>query len=70
LATIRAFFFEVLAAVPARLARIGFKFAQPSLIKRIIEVEGSTSSTEFEKQMAGSLVGATALVYTGIALYT
>src|SRR5262245_58279470 len=66
----RALFFEVLVVVPPRLALIGFKFAQPFLIKRIIEIVGSPTSSDLDRDISRSLVAATALVYSGIAVST
>ena len=66
----RALLFEVIVVVPPRLALIGFKFAQPFLINRIIDMVGSQTSSRFDGDIARSLVAATALVYIGIAIST
>lgn len=69
-----ALFFSVLAslkdilllAVFPRLCLTGFKFAQPFLIHRIISyVQDSTTNTRND---AFGLIGATALIYMGIAV--
>jgi ATP-binding cassette, subfamily C (CFTR/MRP), member 1 len=61
---------EFLVFVPPRLALIGFRFAQPFLIKRIIEMVGSQHDNSFgvNGDIARGLVAATALVYIGIAV--
>ena len=66
----RALRFELIVGVLPRLTLIGFKFAQPFLINRIINMVGSQTSSEFDGDIARSLVGATALVYIGIAIST
>lgn len=54
------------AAIPARLCLIGFNFAQPFLINRVISIlQGSDSETPDNRY---GLIGATALIYLGIAV--
>ena len=69
-ATMQAMLFELFVAVPPRLALTGFKFAQPFLIKRVIEFVSVSVTSSFETDIAHGLVGATALVYVGIAVST
>jgi hypothetical protein len=66
----RTFLVQALSGVPPRLALIGFKFSQPFLINTIINFVGSPTRPEFDAQIARGLVGATALVYIGIAVTT
>ena len=55
------------AAVPPRLCFTGFSFAQPFLIHTLIDAVGS-SGREISRGELGGLIGATALVYLGIAV--
>lgn len=66
----RALLFQTLIAVPPRLALTGFKFAQPFLIQRIIDFVGSSTQSQFDTEIARGLVGATAIIYVGIAVST
>ncbi|KAI1841095.1 hypothetical protein JX266_012688 [Neoarthrinium moseri] len=50
-----------------RLCLSGLRFAQPFLIKRVVEFV-SESSTDETRGVAGGLIGATALVYVGMAV--
>jgi len=54
-------------AVLPRLCLAGFRFAQPFLIQTIINFVGEPS-TEDTGGIAGGLIGATALVYIGMAV--
>ncbi|KAL2817069.1 hypothetical protein BDW59DRAFT_175603 [Aspergillus cavernicola] len=56
------------AAIP-RLFMIGFTFAQPFLISSAISLAASTSTDEYDSYGYG-LIGAYAIVYTGIAIST
>ncbi|KAL8840168.1 MAG: hypothetical protein Q9176_004016 [Flavoplaca citrina] len=58
---------RVLAAVPPRLALIGFKFCQPFLIERAISFNRQPINQTSTNQGYG-LIGAYFLVYTGIAV--
>ncbi|KAF4511732.1 hypothetical protein G6O67_003504 [Ophiocordyceps sinensis] len=65
LATSRAFKTSLLSAVIPRLLYTGFSFAQPFLVNTIIGLIGGLDRS---RSMAGLIVGATALVYLGMAL--
>ncbi|KAJ0327043.1 hypothetical protein COL5a_006217 [Colletotrichum fioriniae] len=56
-----------LAAVLPRILFAGFIFSQPFLVNQIVNFVGSPR-TEDSKNVAGGLVGATALIYCGIAV--
>jgi ATP-binding cassette subfamily C (CFTR/MRP) protein 1 len=66
-ATYSAFQTTFWAAVIPRLCFTGFSFAQPFLINTIVDVVGA-SSPENSKGVVGGLIGATALVYLGLAV--
>ena len=51
----------------ARLALIGFTFAQPLLLKRALAVSGS-EPTPYNSNVGYALIGAYFLVYTGMAI--
>ncbi|KAJ5164333.1 P-loop containing nucleoside triphosphate hydrolase protein [Penicillium coprophilum] len=55
------------AAIP-RICLIGFKIAQPLLLYRVIDYLSSTDTTS--EAIGNSLIGATVLVYLGIAVTT
>lgn len=57
----------LLSAAPARLALIGFTFAQPVLLKRALAVS-SNEPTEYNNNVGYALIGAYFLVYTGMAV--
>lgn len=67
LATLATFQADFWAAVVPRLCFTGFSFAQPFLINTIIDTLGGPTS-ENADGVTGGLVGATALVYLGIAV--
>lgn len=57
----------VLIVIPPRLCVVGFTYAQPFLIDRaitLISAPGDEQTSEFGR----GLIGATALVYMGIAV--
>jgi ATP-binding cassette subfamily C (CFTR/MRP) protein 1 len=54
------------AGIP-RLLLIGLKFSQPLLLKRIVEFVGEVESTE-KRNIGYGLIGATALIYLGLAV--
>ena len=56
-----------LLPVLPRLCLAGFKFAQPFLVNRVISFVGESNNTE-SRGIAGGLIGATALVYIGLAV--
>lgn len=58
---------QLLSAVPARLALIGFTFAQPVLLKRALAVS-SSDPTQYNNNVGYALIGAYFLVYTGMAI--
>ena len=66
MATFGAFQATFWAAVIPRLCFTGFGFAQPFLIHTIIEMIGS--GREISRGEVGGIIGATALVYFGIAV--
>ncbi|KND86292.1 ABC transporter C family member 8 [Tolypocladium ophioglossoides CBS 100239] len=65
-ATFHAFRASFWTAVIPRLCYGGFSFAQPILIRTIIDFIGSPTPNHAQG-VAGTLIGATALVYLGIA---
>lgn len=71
LTTFRAFALQTLCAVPPRLALSVFTFSQPFLINRVIErVEAPARLTDLDFDIIKGLIGATALIYIGIAIST
>ncbi|KAF4982828.1 hypothetical protein FZEAL_1620 [Fusarium zealandicum] len=64
--TFMAYKWQFLAGVPPRLLHSGFTFAQPFLIYSVV----TFASTESERglQVSSGLIGATALVYLGLAI--
>ncbi|KAJ4396574.1 hypothetical protein N0V93_000795 [Gnomoniopsis smithogilvyi] len=66
-AAFRAFQSIFWAGVIPRLCFTGFSFAQPFLINTIVNSLGASTHQD-SHQVAGGLVGATALIYVGIAL--
>lgn len=58
---------EALAPVPARLAKIALTFAQPYLIKRVINLL-SSPVTDLTTAEGYGLIGAYALVFSGLAV--
>ncbi|OHE99829.1 hypothetical protein CORC01_04965 [Colletotrichum orchidophilum] len=56
-----------LAAVLPRILFAGFIFSQPFLVNQIVNFVGSPW-TQDSKNVAGGLVGATALIYCGVAI--
>lgn len=66
-ATFTAFQGDFWKAVIPRLCYTGFSFAQPFLINKIVDVVG-TSKSNRPQGTVGGLVGATALVYLGLAV--
>ncbi|OBT93873.2 hypothetical protein VE01_08497 [Pseudogymnoascus verrucosus] len=65
--TLSAFKVAFIAPILPRLCLAGFSFAQPFLVNRVIDFVGQTSNDE-SSGIAGGLIGATALVYMGIAI--
>ncbi|TIA11583.1 putative multidrug resistance protein [Aureobasidium pullulans] len=63
--TVTCLRWALIAPVVPRLALIGFNYSQPFLITRIIN---QVEDPEKDKNVAYGLIGATALVYTGIAV--
>lgn len=57
----------LLSAAPARLALIGFTFAQPLLLKRALAVS-SNEPSQYNSNVGYALIGAYFLVYTGMAI--
>lgn len=57
----------LLSAAPARLALIGFTFAQPVLLKRALAVS-ENEDTQYNNNVGYALIGAYFLVYTGMAV--
>ncbi|KAK1752219.1 ABC multidrug transporter [Echria macrotheca] len=68
---LRTFAGQILMAVPPRLALSVVTFSQPLLMKRVIAyVEGASSGAgAVDGNVAGGLIGATALIYVGIAVF-
>ncbi|KAF8849622.1 putative multidrug resistance protein MDR [Acephala macrosclerotiorum] len=65
--TLSAFKVAFIAPIFPRLCLAGLSFAQPFLVNRVIDFVGQTSNDE-SSGIAGGLIGATALVYMGIAI--
>ncbi|CAH0003934.1 unnamed protein product [Clonostachys byssicola] len=65
--TLAEFKWPALAGVIPRLLQSAFNFAQPFLIQSVILAVGSPE-TELSVKIASGLIGATALVYVGMAL--
>ncbi|KAL2670523.1 hypothetical protein Neosp_014311 [[Neocosmospora] mangrovei] len=63
--TFMAYKWQFVAGIPPRLLHSGFNFAQPFLIQAIIIF---VSMEETSVQIAGGLIGATVLVYLGLAI--
>jgi hypothetical protein len=55
----------VLVAIPPRLLFVGFTFAQPFLLHTIVNAVGVS---DLSNNTAGGLIGATVLIYLGIAV--
>jgi hypothetical protein len=66
----RVFLTQTLVAIPPRLALTGFKFAQPFLLQRVVAYVGAANSSPLDAEVARGLVGATAVIYVGIAVST
>lgn len=60
---------DILAPVFPRLCQIGFTFSQPFLVTRAIDLASAPNSQTYNNVGYG-LIGAYALVYTGIAVRT
>jgi hypothetical protein len=60
-----AYKWQFFAGIPPRLLHSGFNFAQPFLIQAIVVF---VSMKETSVQIAGGLIGATVLVYLGLAI--
>ncbi|OBT61047.1 hypothetical protein VE03_09160 [Pseudogymnoascus sp. 23342-1-I1] len=69
IATFRCFWASLLTAVVPRLCLIGFNYSQPFLINRVIDFVGETGNKSSANNGYG-LIGATALIYIGIAIST
>lgn len=65
--TLSAFKFAFVAPISPRLCLAGFSFAQPFLVNRVINFVGQSHNDE-SRGIAGGLIGATALIYLGIAV--
>ncbi|OBT87528.1 hypothetical protein VE02_03750 [Pseudogymnoascus sp. 03VT05] len=69
IATFRCFRTPLLPAVVPRLCLIGFNYSQPFLINRVIDFVGKTGNASSANNGYG-LIGATVLIYIGIAIST
>ncbi|KAF5010391.1 hypothetical protein FDECE_3443 [Fusarium decemcellulare] len=69
LATFKTFWFKILTIVFFRLCLIGFKFSQPLLIHRAVSLLEESDSQD-KTSIGRTLIGATSLIYIGIALMT
>ena len=67
LATFRSFLWALFGAVPPRIALMGFNYSQPFLFNRMIRFVGQASNPAHAAYGYG-LIGATALIYLGIAV--
>ncbi|KAG9674462.1 putative ABC transporter, partial [Aureobasidium melanogenum] len=66
-ACFRAVWADVTAMIPMRLALIGFTFAQPFLFTRVIDYL-SQENHDPDNSIGYGLIGATFVIYTGIAI--
>ncbi|KAG9724755.1 putative ABC transporter, partial [Aureobasidium melanogenum] len=66
-ACFRAVWTDVTAMIPMRLALIGFTFAQPFLFTRAIDYL-SQENHDPDNSIGYGLIGATFIIYTGIAI--
>ena len=57
----------LLGPVPARVCLIGFNYSQPFLVTRVIDFVDQPV-TPNSKNIGYGLIGATALIYTGLAV--
>lgn len=64
-----AFKYQFAAGILPRLLFSGFSFAQPFLIESVIRFVGSPTD-EWSARVASGLIGATVLIYVGIAVTT
>ncbi|CAH0054441.1 unnamed protein product [Clonostachys solani] len=69
LASLRYFWQKITIIVLFRLALIGFKFSQPLLVNRAVRLLQEPESLE-KTNTGRALIGATSLIYIGIALTT
>lgn len=70
-ATFSAFKIPFLAPIIPRLCLAGFGFAQPFLINRVVSFVGENDNDLDQQKaggIAGGLIGATCLVYLGLAV--
>lgn len=67
LATTRLLLWPLLGVVPPRLCLIAFTYAQPALINKIVDFAGNPPK-DGNKNPGYGLIGATLLVYCGIAV--
>lgn len=58
---------QILAAMPARLAYAAFTLSQPFLVQRVLDYTAAPPS-ESDKNTAYGLIAAYALAYIGIAV--
>ena len=65
--TFLAYKWQFFAGIFPRLLFIGFTFAQPFLVNSIVNFVGEPAERQ-SNEVAGSLIGATILVYIGIAV--
>jgi hypothetical protein len=66
-AVVRAFKWDIALGVPVKIAFIAFSSAQPFIINRAISLV-SEADTESSKNAGVELVGATVLLYLGLAV--
>ncbi|VUC23409.1 unnamed protein product [Clonostachys rosea] len=69
LATLRHFWPKIVSIIVFRLALIGFRFSQPLLVNRAVRLLQEPDSPE-KTDIGRTLIGATSLIYVGIALMT
>ncbi len=67
--TFLTFKWQFVAGILPRILFIGFNFAQPFLINAVVDYVGEPEDERSDK-IAGGLVGATVLVYVGLAIST
>jgi ATP-binding cassette subfamily C (CFTR/MRP) protein 1 len=66
-ASFSAFKWQFISAICPRICLIGFTFAQPFLINRLIEIV-SEEMTEESKRDGYGMIGAAVVIYVGMAV--
>lgn len=67
--TFKTYKWQFVAGILPRLLYSGFRFAQPFLINAVVDFVGEPEG-EYSENVAAGLIGATVLVYVGLAIST